>query len=72
VSAYRILPAERREQVLAETGRLLYARGGGIDMVNVSDLFLARPPLSRYQRGCAWADSPPAGTTAKFLLIGNV
>lgn len=42
VSAYRILPEERREQALADTARLLDARGGGIDMHHMSDLFLAR------------------------------
>ncbi|GAA2795865.1 class I SAM-dependent methyltransferase [Kitasatospora sp. CM 4170] len=42
VSSYRVLPAERREQALAETARLLDARGGGIDMLHLSDLFLAR------------------------------
>jgi hypothetical protein len=42
VSVYRVLPAGRREQVLAETGRVLDARGGGISLLTVSDLFLAR------------------------------
>jgi len=42
VSAYQVLPVARREQALAETARLLDARGGGIDMLHLSDLFLAR------------------------------
>ena len=42
VSAYRVLPPEHREQALAQTARLLDARGGGIDMLAISDLFLAR------------------------------
>lgn len=42
VSAYQVLPDERRERALAETARLLDARGGGIDMLHLSDLFLAR------------------------------
>ena len=42
ISAYRILPDQRREQLLAATARLLDSRGGGIDMHHVSDLFLAR------------------------------
>ncbi|MGF1431072.1 class I SAM-dependent methyltransferase [Kitasatospora sp. LaBMicrA B282] len=42
VSAYRTLPAEQRDQVLTDTARLLDAHGGGIDMLQVSDLFLAR------------------------------
>ncbi|MFF8958069.1 class I SAM-dependent methyltransferase [Streptomyces sp. NPDC014894] len=42
VSAYRILPEDRRERALADTGRLLDAHGGGIDMHHMSDLFLAR------------------------------
>lgn len=42
VSVYRVLPDDRREQILAETGRVLDARGGGIGMLHVSDLFLAR------------------------------
>jgi hypothetical protein len=36
------LPPEHRERALAETGRLLDVRGGGIDMPRISDLFLAR------------------------------
>ena len=42
VSAYRVLPAERRERALAETAQLLDERGGGIDMLHVSDVFLTR------------------------------
>ncbi|MFB6808912.1 class I SAM-dependent methyltransferase [Streptomyces sp. NPDC056387] len=42
LSAYRVLPADRREQVLAATGRVLDAHGGGIPMTLFSDLFLAR------------------------------
>ncbi|MBC3843920.1 class I SAM-dependent methyltransferase [Streptacidiphilus sp. 4-A2] len=42
VSTYRVLPDDRREQALADTARLLDAHGGGIDMLHVSDLFLAR------------------------------
>ncbi|MCT2589099.1 class I SAM-dependent methyltransferase [Streptomyces sp. N2-109] len=42
VSAYRVLPEDRRDLALADTGRLLDARGGGIDMHHMSDLFLAR------------------------------
>ncbi len=42
VSVYRVLPDERREQVLAETGRVLDTRGGSIAMLHLSDLFLAR------------------------------
>ncbi|WP_329578764.1 class I SAM-dependent methyltransferase [Kitasatospora sp. NBC_01250] len=42
ISSYRVLPAEQRERALAETGRLLDARGGGIGMLHLTDLFLAR------------------------------
>ncbi|MEE1782913.1 hypothetical protein PUR71_08285 [Streptomyces sp. SP17BM10] len=42
VSSYRVLPAEQLDGVLAETAKVLDARGGGIDMLHVSDLFLAR------------------------------
>ncbi|MEV0411831.1 class I SAM-dependent methyltransferase [Streptomyces sp. NPDC050448] len=42
LTAYRVLPDERREQALAETARLLDAHGGGIDVHLMSDLFLAR------------------------------
>ncbi|GAA2262587.1 hypothetical protein GCM10010232_62840 [Streptomyces amakusaensis] len=42
VSAYRMLPERRREQALADVGELLDARGGGIDMHHMNDLFLAR------------------------------
>lgn len=42
LSAYRILPDDRREQALAEAGRLLDAHGGGIDVLQVTDVFLAR------------------------------
>lgn len=44
-SSYGDVPgnwADRREQVLAETARVLEAHGGGIDMEHFSDLFLAR------------------------------
>ena len=42
LSAYRILPEDHREQTLAEAGRLLDAHGGGIDVLQITDLFLAR------------------------------
>lgn len=42
ISAYRILPDDRREAVLDATGQVLEAHGGGIGMCHVSDLFLAR------------------------------
>ncbi|MFD9720246.1 class I SAM-dependent methyltransferase [Streptomyces sp. NPDC059076] len=42
VSAYRILPADRRAQALADTAHLLDSHGGGIDLHHLSDLFLAR------------------------------
>ncbi|MFJ6216286.1 class I SAM-dependent methyltransferase [Streptomyces sp. NPDC092296] len=42
VSAYRILPDHRREQVLTEVARTLEAHGGGITVDRVTDLFLAR------------------------------
>lgn len=42
VSAYRVLPAERRRRALDETARLLDTNGGGIDMCHITDLFLAR------------------------------
>ncbi|GAA1501181.1 hypothetical protein GCM10009827_009500 [Dactylosporangium maewongense] len=42
ISAYRILPVADRELALSETARVLDANGGGIDMVRLSDLFLAR------------------------------
>ncbi|WP_328535118.1 class I SAM-dependent methyltransferase [Streptomyces sp. NBC_00344] len=42
LSAYRILPDDHREQALAEAGRLLDAHGGGIDVLQVTDVFLAR------------------------------
>jgi SAM-dependent methyltransferase len=42
VSAYRILPQERRTRVLTATADLLDARGGGIAMRSMNDLFLAR------------------------------
>ncbi|MER5636195.1 class I SAM-dependent methyltransferase [Kitasatospora sp. NPDC002227] len=42
ISTYRVLAPEAREAVMAETARLLDARGGGIDLLHVSDLFLAR------------------------------
>lgn len=42
LSRYRVLPPDRREQVLAETAQVLEAHGGGIEMEHFSDLFLAR------------------------------
>ncbi|MFJ9648588.1 class I SAM-dependent methyltransferase [Streptomyces sp. NPDC101206] len=42
LSRYRVLPPDLREQVLAETARVLEAHGGGIDTEHFSDLFLAR------------------------------
>uniref|UniRef100_A0AAU2K2J5 Class I SAM-dependent methyltransferase n=1 Tax=Streptomyces sp. NBC_00049 TaxID=2903617 RepID=A0AAU2K2J5_9ACTN len=42
LSRYRVLPADLRERVLAETGRVLDDHGGGIAMEHFSDLFLAR------------------------------
>lgn len=42
LSRYRVLPADRREQVLAQTAQVLDAHGGGIAMALFSDLFLAR------------------------------
>jgi hypothetical protein len=42
LSAYRVLPDDHREQALAEAGRLLDAHGGGIDVRQVTDVFLAR------------------------------
>ncbi|MEU1369100.1 hypothetical protein ABZ454_23620 [Streptomyces sp. NPDC005803] len=42
LSASRILPDDHREQALAEAGRLLDAHGGGIDVLQVTDVFLAR------------------------------
>ncbi|MEV6542465.1 methyltransferase domain-containing protein [Streptomyces sp. NPDC051665] len=42
LSAYRILSDDRREQALAEAGCLLDAHGGGIDVLQVTDVFLAR------------------------------
>ncbi|OKI26529.1 class I SAM-dependent methyltransferase [Streptomyces sp. CB02120-2] len=42
LSAYRVLPADRRERVLTETAQVLDAHGGGIGMDHLSDLFLAR------------------------------
>ncbi len=42
VSAYRLLPARRRAQVLAATAEVLDAHGGGIRVEQVCDLFLAR------------------------------
>lgn len=42
ISAYRVLPEDRREAALADTARVLDAHGGGIDMLHVSDLLLAR------------------------------
>ncbi|MFG2874557.1 hypothetical protein ACGFYU_06010 [Streptomyces sp. NPDC048337] len=42
LSRYRVLPSDRRAQVLAETAQVLDAHGGGIAMTLFSDLFLAR------------------------------
>jgi hypothetical protein len=42
LSAYRILPDDHRDQALAEAGRLLDAHDGGIDVLQVTDVFLAR------------------------------
>lgn len=42
VSTYRVLPDDRRERLLAATARVLDAHGGGIDMLHLGDLFLAR------------------------------
>ncbi|MFD9407155.1 hypothetical protein ACFWBN_09070 [Streptomyces sp. NPDC059989] len=42
LSLYRVLPSDRREQVLADTAQVLEAHGGGIEMTLSSDLFLAR------------------------------
>ncbi|MYS23788.1 Methyltransferase domain-containing protein [Streptomyces sp. DvalAA-14] len=42
LSAYRNLPSPRREAALAEAGRLLDAHGGGIDLLQATDVFLAR------------------------------
>ncbi|MGW4893085.1 class I SAM-dependent methyltransferase [Kitasatospora sp. NPDC004240] len=42
LSRYRVLPPDRREQVLAETAQVLDAHGGGIGVVLFSDLLLAR------------------------------
>ncbi|MFB7546105.1 class I SAM-dependent methyltransferase [Streptomyces sp. NPDC056154] len=42
LSAYRGLPAESRAQALDEIGRLLDAHGGGIDVHQATDVFLAR------------------------------
>lgn len=42
VSTYRVLPDDRRRRVLAETAAVLNRHGGGIDLLHVTDLFLAR------------------------------
>ncbi|MFJ6749447.1 MULTISPECIES: hypothetical protein [unclassified Streptomyces] len=42
LSAYRVLPDVSREQALAEARSLLDAHGGGIDVHQVTDVFLAR------------------------------
>jgi SAM-dependent methyltransferase len=42
ISAYRIMAADAREAVQAEVAALLDTHSGGIDMVNRTDLFLAR------------------------------
>ncbi|MEV6581700.1 class I SAM-dependent methyltransferase [Streptomyces sp. NPDC051582] len=42
LSCYRVLPAARRDEALAETAEVLDAHGGGIPMTLFNDLFLAR------------------------------
>jgi hypothetical protein len=42
VSTYHLLPDDHRNRALAETADLLNRRGGGIDMLHLTDLFLAR------------------------------
>ena len=42
VSTYRVLSDDRRRRALAETAAALNRHGGGIDMLHVTDLFLAR------------------------------
>ncbi|MFE9426766.1 class I SAM-dependent methyltransferase [Kitasatospora sp. NPDC006697] len=42
ISAYRILSAATRELVLDEIAAVLDANGGGVDVLQVNDLFLAR------------------------------
>ena len=42
VSTYRVLPDDRRRRALAETAAALNRHGGGIDMLHITDLFLAR------------------------------
>lgn len=42
VSTYRVLPVDRRLRALAETATALNRHGGGIDMLHLTDLFLAR------------------------------
>jgi SAM-dependent methyltransferase len=42
VSTYRLLPADRRGRVLAETADVLDRHGGGVTMLHLTDLFLAR------------------------------
>ncbi|MGW6917821.1 class I SAM-dependent methyltransferase [Kitasatospora sp. NPDC054939] len=42
VSTYRVLPPDRLERALAETAEVLDAHGGGIDMLHLGDLLLAR------------------------------
>jgi SAM-dependent methyltransferase len=42
ISAYRVLPRDRRERALSDTARVLEAHGGGVDLLHVTDLFLAR------------------------------
>ncbi|QMU69242.1 trans-aconitate 2-methyltransferase [Streptacidiphilus sp. P02-A3a] len=42
ISRYRILPDDRREQVLQQTARILDAHGGGIDMILFTHAFKAR------------------------------
>ena len=42
VSSYRMLPAATLERALTETAAVLDEHGGGIDMLHLTDLFLAR------------------------------
>ncbi|MDH6143659.1 SAM-dependent methyltransferase [Kitasatospora sp. GP30] len=42
ISAYRVLPADARARALDAVATLLDAHGGGIDLIQFSDLFLAR------------------------------
>ncbi|GAA1956223.1 class I SAM-dependent methyltransferase [Kitasatospora viridis] len=42
ISAYRILPEDVRERALGEVAEVLDANGGGVEVLQVNDLFLAR------------------------------